>query len=162
MTKTFASMALAVFAALALSISTGARPAAASNAQNGQIHVTKDCSNYTGGAGAYCTIESSNLAAIPAGTRVFYDQQHGIPAPNGPSAAGMLDSNIVLYAGLGNWAVGRCTLDVDGTGLCTFSDGVGPLAGFSGRVNVTYTPTATDPALFSWDGTYSFNSLPGR
>ena len=38
--------------------------------------------------------------------------------------AGMLDSNVVLDAGNGNRAVGRCTLDlVTGLGLCTFSDG---------------------------------------
>jgi hypothetical protein len=163
MTKALACMAFAAIAAIVVSMSTGAASVAASNAQNGQLHVTKDCSVYTGAAGSYCTIESSNLAEIPVGTRVFYDQAYGIPAPNGASAAGMLDSNIVLYAGFGNWAVGRCTLNVDGsTGLCTFSDGVGPLAGFSGRVNVTYTPTAKDPALFSWDGTYSFNPLPPK
>jgi hypothetical protein len=163
MTKVLASMAFAALAALVVSMSTGVAPAAASNAQNGQIHVTKDCSTYTGAAGSYCTIQSSNLAEIPVGSKVFYDQPYGIPAPNGPSAPGMLDSNIVLYAGFGNWAVGRCTLNVDGsTGICTFSDGVGPLAGFSARVNVTYTPTPTDPALFAWDGTYSFNPLPPK
>ena len=156
-------MAIAALAATVISMSTGAAPATASNAQNGQLHVTKDCSHYTGAAGSNCTIQSSNLSVIPAGTRVFYDQAYGIPAPNGSSAPGMLDSNIVLYAGFGNWAVGRCTLNVDGsTGICTFSDGVGPLAGFSARVNVSYTPTKTDPALFSWDGTYSFNPLPPR
>jgi hypothetical protein len=163
MTKALASITLAALAAVLLSMTTGAAPAAASNAQNGQIHITKDCSAYTGAAGSYCTIHSSNMAEIPVGTRVFYDQPYGIPAPNGPSSPGMLDSNIVLYAGFGNWAVGRCTLNVDGsTGLCTFSDGVGPLAGFSGRVNVTFTPTANDPYLYAWDGTYSFNPLPGR
>ena len=163
MTKAFASVPLAVLATLVISMSTGTAPAAASNAQNGQIHITKDCSSYTGAAGSYCTIHSSNLAEIPVGTRVFYDQSYGVPAPNGPSAPGMLDSNIVLYAGFGDWAVGRCTLNVDGsTGICTFSDGVGGLAGFSGRVSVTFTPTASDPFLYTWDGTYSFNPQPPR
>ena len=92
MVKVLASMALA---ALVVSMATGAAPAAASNAQNGQLHIAKDCSNYTGAAGSYCTIQSSNLEAIPVGTRVFYDQAYGIPAPNGPSSNGMLDSNIV-------------------------------------------------------------------
>jgi len=163
MKKALTCMAFSALAAVVVSMGTGAAPVVASNAQNGQIHITKDCSDYTGAAGSHCTIQSSNVAEIPVGTRVFYDQAYGIPAPNGPSSTGMLDSNIVLYAGFGNWAVGRCTLNVDGsTGLCTFSDGVGPLAGFSGRVNVTYTPTATHPALYSWDGTYSLNPLPGR
>ena len=69
----------------------------------------------------------------------------------------MLDSNIVLYVGYGNWAVGRCTLNTDGnTGLCTLSDGVGPLAGISARVNVSSLgPNYGDGAVYSWEGTYS-------
>lgn len=80
MTKTFVSIACAALVALVISMSQGAVPVAASNAQNGEIHVTKDCSTDTGAAAAYCTIQSSNLAAIPVGARVFYDQAHGIPA----------------------------------------------------------------------------------
>ena len=66
----------------------------------------------------------------------------------------MLDSNVVLFVGTGDWAVGRCTLNVDGsTGLCTFSDGVGPLAGFTARLDVSPTPQAGD---YHWRGPYSF------
>ena len=36
------------------------------------LHVTKDCSAYTGAAGAYCTIKTSNLAVIKVGSKVFY------------------------------------------------------------------------------------------
>jgi hypothetical protein len=139
---------------LAVSLTTGAIPAAAQDRQNGQIHIVKDCSTFTGIPGSsYCTIVTSNLAELPPGTRIYYDQ---ITA--GPSAdAGYLDSNVFVYFRLGQWAVGRCTAPNDNTpGLCTLSDGIGPLAGFTARVNVTYR----GGALYAWDGTYSFKSLP--
>jgi hypothetical protein len=112
----------------------------------------------------YCTITSSSLDEIPAGVAgnpgagslVVYDQP-------GLNWAGMLDSNVVLYIGAGNWATGRCTLNPGGaSGLCTFSDGVGQLAGFTARVNVTYAPTATNPYQYAGDGTYTFNPLPPK
>ena len=49
---------------------------------------------------------------------------------------GLLDSNIVLDAGNGNRAVGRCTLDLaNGLALCLFFDGTGTLAGFNARID---------------------------
>ena len=102
----------------------------ASEARNGQRHVTKHCPSYTGAAGDYCTIKTSNLAEIQPGSNVYYDEAAGIPA-------GFLDSNIVLNVGTGDWAVGRCKLDSTNSGLCTFSDGRGPLAGFTARVKVS-------------------------
>jgi len=139
-------------AVLALTLSLRVPSVAASNAQNGQLHVTKECSQYTGSSGSFCTITSSNLAAIKVGSKVYYDQAEGTPA-------GMLDSNIVLYGGIGEWAAGRCTLDGStGSGLCTFSDGTGSFAGFSGRVRVT----TKDGINFEWDGTYGFDPLPSR
>jgi hypothetical protein len=153
----FALVPLVSVAALALSLSNGVTSASASNAQNGQLHVTKQCSQpqYTGAAGQFCTITSSNLDEIKVGSRVYYDQNANIPA-------GMLDSNVVLDAGQGNRAVGRCTLDlVTGVGLCTFSDGIGQFAGFQARVDVS-PPTAADPINWHWDGTYSFRPLPAR
>jgi len=107
--------------------------------------LTKECSQYTGLPGSFCTFTKSNLAAIKLGSRVFYDQADGIPT-------GMLDSNVVLDAGSGNRAVGRCTLDdTTNLGLCTFSDGTGQLAGFHARVKVDCT------SVCRWDGTYSFS-----
>jgi hypothetical protein len=156
-TTRFALVLLAGVAVLALSLSKGVTSVSASNAQKGQLHVTKQCSQpqYTGVAGQYCTITSSNLAEIKVGSKVFYDQDAGIPA-------GLLDSNVVLDAGSGNRAVGRCTLDLGtGLGLCTFSDGIGQFAGFEARVDVS-PPTPTDPVNWHWEGTYSFRPLPGR
>jgi hypothetical protein len=111
-----------------------------------KLHVTKECSEYTGQAGSFCTITSSNLGRILVGATVTYDQAAGIPAFG-------LDSNVVLDAGNGNRAMGRCTLDATtGKGLCTFADGMGRFAGFKARVNVSYLGGFD----WAWDGTYSF------
>jgi hypothetical protein len=132
----------------------------ASSAQSGDLHgtgalhMTKECSAYTGAAGDYCTITSSNLAAIEAGSRVYYGQAANF-------ALGLVDSNVVLDTGNGkDRAVGRCTLDlVTGLGLCTFSDGTGQFTGFQARVNVS---PPTDGANWHWDGTYHFSSEPSK
>lgn len=141
--------------ALTLSLSAGAASVSTSSApdaRNGQLHVTKNCTGTVGNAGEFCTITSSTLAAIPVGSKVFYDQAAGIPA-------GLLDSNVVLDAGNGDRAVGRCTLDLTTfLGLCTFSDGTGQFAGFQARVDVSYI-SGDD---FAWDGTYRFSPLPPK
>jgi hypothetical protein len=129
--------------------------------RNGTLQITKNCTEYfaaQGAAGQSCMITSSTLAEIPAvpTTRVYYDQAFGLPAIG---LRGFLDSNVLLYVRPGDWAVGRCTLDGNsGTGLCTFSDGVGSLAGFRARVAVA-------PAggfYFTWEGTYSFRAEEER
>jgi hypothetical protein len=154
---------VAVVATLAVSMSIGVHPVAASNAQNGQLHLVKDCSAFATKGLPYCTITSSNLLSqIPigavgnpnAGSLVIYDQPEN-------NWAGMLDSNVVLYIRPGDWAVGRCTFE-GSSGLCTYSDGLGQLAGFTARVEVTYAPTANNPYLYTLNGTYSFNALPPR
>jgi hypothetical protein len=148
MTPIFALVLVAGFVALTLSLSTGAASESASSVKKGDLHVTKECSEYTGAAGSFCTITSSNLAAIEVGSKVFYGEAAGI-------APGLLDSDVVLDAGNGNRAVGHCTLDfVTGLGLCTFSDGTGEFAGFQARVDVS---PPTDGVNWHWDGTYSFS-----
>ena len=118
--------------------------ASTSSRRHGKLHVTKDCSEYTGQAGSFCTITSSNVPAIAVGAKVFYFQAL-------IASTGVLDSNVVLDAGGGNRAVGRCTLDL-GTNLalCTLSDGTGELSGFHARVDGSGTYQAP------WDGTYNF------
>lgn len=148
-----ALMLVAGFVALALSLNGGAASVSAA-AQNGQLHLTKECSQYTGAPGGFCTFTSSNLAQIRVGSRVYYSQAGGTPPG--------LDSNVVLddMTGLGNRAVGRCTLDFQTfLGLCTFSDGTGELAGFEARVDVDCRPSGTP---CTWGGTYSFRPLPRR
>jgi hypothetical protein len=152
MTTIFALVLIAGSVALALSLSTGAASVSASEARNGQLHIVKDCTSNTGLPGGYCTVVTSNLAEIPVPSYIFYDQAAGTPA-------GLLDSNIVLDAGSGNRAVGRCTLDLSkGLGLCTCSDGTGQLAGFTARVNVSHL----GGKMWAWDGTYSYSPLPPR
>ena len=101
----------------------------------------------------------SNLPQLPIGTKIYYNQISGNPTAG---TAGFLDSNVFVYISESQWAVGRCTVPNDNNpGLCTLSDGVGSLSGISVRVVVTYKPGG-DGALYAWDGTYSFQSLPDR
>src|ERR1035437_8473397 len=159
-TTIFALVLIAGSVALTVSLSTGAASVSASSARNGQLHVTKNCSADTGLAGGYCMIESSNLAEITVGSNIYYDQAAGIPAAGPGIPKGMLDSNVVLVVGSGDWAVGRCTLDrATHLGLCTFSDGTGQFTGFSARVDVSFD---MNTGLFHWDGTYSFSPEPPR
>jgi len=133
------------YVAVTVALSSGGASVSASSDRHRDLRVTKECSQYNGAAGGFCTITSSNVAEIKVGSKVLYDQAAGIPA-------GLLDSNVVLDAGHGNRALGRCTLDfVTGLGLCTFSDGTGKLAGFNARVDVSHLG-GTD---WAWDGTYS-------
>jgi hypothetical protein len=137
-------------------------PLAAQQGRTGQVHILKDCSGESGVPGSdFCIILSSNLPDLPAGTKIFYDLSAG------PSVGpGYFDQNIFIFVSPTQWAVGRCTGPNDintlgPVGLCTISDGIGPLAGFSARVNVTYSPGGTG-SQFGWDGTYRFNPLPAR
>ena len=146
--RAFAPVAVVIF-----SLSMPVVPASAQNGRTGQIHITKDCSQYTFMAGGFCTIVTSDLPEISPGTKVFYDQSFGTPT-------GMLDSNVLLYVSVGNWATGRCTVEAStGLGLCTFSDGTGQLAGFTARINVRIDPATL---ITYWDGTYTFSPLPPK
>jgi hypothetical protein len=134
---------LALALAMVLSLSMGTASVSADSERKGILHLTKECSQYTGLAGSFCTFTSSNLAEIKVGSKVFYDQAAGFPT-------GLLDSNVVLDAGSGNRALGRCTLDLTtNLGLCTFADGIGQFAGFSARLKVDCTSGCR------WDGPYS-------
>jgi hypothetical protein len=149
-TRIVAIAIVASVAALTPAPNIGVASVAAS-ARHGDLHVTKECSQYNGAAGSFCTITSSNLTRILVGSKVFYDQAAGIPN-------GLLDSNVVLDAGNGDRAVGRCTLDFStGLGLCTFSDGTGRFTGFQARVEVSYLGPD-----WAWDGTYRFTPLEDR
>ena len=56
---------LVLVAAVALILPLAA--VSASSPRSGALHVTKECSAYTGLAGSYCTITSSNVNAIKVG-----------------------------------------------------------------------------------------------
>jgi hypothetical protein len=141
---TLALIAAAGLCAVAFGVSTSVASVSASSAGRREMHVTKECSQYTGTAGSFCTFTSSNLPEITIGSRVYYDQAAGVPN-------GLLDSNVVLDAGHGNRALGRCTLDLTThLGVCTFSDGTGNLTAFHARVDVDCRSGCR------WDGTYGF------
>jgi hypothetical protein len=126
--------------------------ASADSPRSGDLHVQKECSQYTGLAGGFCTITSSNLAAIPVGSKVIYLKDKG---------ATVLDADVVVDPpGPGNnMAFGHVHLDlVAKVGTVTFAGGTGKFTWFTGTVAVTPNPTVTRG--WFWEGSYSF-SPPG-
>ena len=115
--------------------------------RSGVLHVTKECSEYNGLAGAFCTITSSNIPQIKPGMRVVYLQPLG---PNG------LDSDIVLSKGHGSAAFGHVVLNAT-TSRVTLSGGRGAFTGFRADVQVSVDAAG----VWYWDGTYSFTSGAG-
>jgi hypothetical protein len=103
--------------------------------------------HYTGLAGEFCTITSSNLSQIEVGSRVIYAAALG---------GTVLDSDVTLDPpGPGNnKAFGHCRLDlVTRVGLCTFSGGTGKFQHFQASAAVSYLGGRD----WAWDGTYSFD-----
>jgi hypothetical protein len=114
-------------------------------ARSGDLHVTKECSEYTGGAGDFCTITSSNLEEIVAGAKVIYADA---------AADGTLDTDIILDSGSGNTAKGHVVLDFGADkGVVTFSAGSGSLTDFHGHADASVEPDGQ----WRWEGTYSFD-----
>jgi hypothetical protein len=117
----------------------------ASSKRTKALHATKECSAYTGLAGAYCTITSSNVKAIEVGSRVVYAKAKD------PTS---LDSDVTLYPpGNGkSVAYGHVVLDfVTRTGVITFSGGTGKFKQFHAEAVVTHLGGPN----WAWDGTYS-------
>jgi hypothetical protein len=122
----------------------GLAPASASPGTRA-LHITKNCSEFQGQAGGFCTITSSNVKTIPIGSRVFYLEA--------ASAAG-LDTDVVLYTGPGNSAFGHVVLNATtGTGTVTLNGGTGKFRHFHARAAVTFI-SGFD---WAWNGTYHFN-----
>ncbi len=121
---------------------------AGSSPRSGALHVTKECSQYKGLAGQYCTITSSNINAIKVGSRVVYTSAAGDQTP------GVLDSALVIDGPGHNTAYGHVVLDLSTfTGVVTFSGGTGEFRGF--HASVIVSPLGWPN--FAWDGTYSFS-----
>jgi hypothetical protein len=132
------------------SAATGAPSLALSaSPRSGDLHITKECSQFHGNAGEFCTITSSNVKAIEKGTRVVY--ANGVVFPT-------LDTDVVLDTpGPGNnTGYGHCTVDVrTGLGVCTFAGGTGKFTHFSATAHVS-PPTQEDPINWHWEGNYTF------
>jgi hypothetical protein len=140
----------AIFGLLLAIVVTGALAGAISAANTGSsprnraLHLTKECppSQYGGLADDYCTITSSNVEAITAGSRIVYLQAAG---------ATSLDSDIVLVVGIGNYALGHVTLDfLTGTGEVTLWGGTGQFRSFHAKAAVS----ALGGPNWAWDGRY--------
>ncbi len=129
------------------SVASSAASPAGAFPRSGDLHITKECRDYRGAAGDFCTITSSNVKEIEVGTRIVYLSAAGFP---------VLDSDIVLNPGPGNnKAFGHCTLNqVTSLGLCTLSGGTGKFTHFRMSANVTQLAGVEN---WAWDGTYTFN-----
>ena len=115
-----------------------------SSPRSGELHVTKECSGYTGGPGSFCRITASNARAIEVDSTILYLQPELLGSPSG--------SDVVLdVPGPGNnKAFGHCSLAV---GVCTFSGGTGKFRGFQASVAVTAND---DFSEWYWNASYSF------
>jgi len=138
---------LVLVAAVALFLPLAA--VSASSPRTGDLHVTKNCKDYHGAAGEFCTITSSNLNAIKAGSRVVYASAAGDPTP------GMLDSDLVVDGPGNNAAFGHVVLNLTThTGVVTFSGGTGEFSHFRAGPIAVACPALPD---CSWDGPYGFS-----
>lgn len=151
--KRFAGLiAVVMLAAGVTAVSAlGVASKAAHSSRSGALHVTKVCvpPDFDGRPGSFCTIESSNLAEIGAGSKVFYAEA------DDPSAD-YYDTDLYLYTGPGNSAFGHVRLsNTTGSGVLTLSGGTGQFRGFRATVEVTYDPAAN---LWHWDGSYRIKS----
>jgi hypothetical protein len=109
------------------------------------LKVTKECSEYTGEAGSFCTITSSNFDSIPIGSRVVYTKA--------ATADGGLDTDIVVNTPNGDTAFGHMVVDgVTQSGTVTLAGGTGKLAELA--ADLVVAPLA-EPT-YSWEGSYSY------
>ena len=113
--------------------------------RSGDLHVTKECSEYKGLAGDFCTITSSNLEEIKVGSKVIYADAAG---------DGTLDTDVVLDAGSGDVANGHVVLDLAADkGVVTLAGGTGAFTGLQAHADVSADPDGQ----WHWEGTYSFD-----
>jgi hypothetical protein len=139
--KRFLVLAAALAAATGVSVAS----VSASSPRSGAFEATKECSQYTGAAGSFCTFTSSNLKALDVGSRIVYLS---------PAGATSLDTDVVLDAGPGNKAFGHCTLIFAHLpGECTFHGGTGQFTWFQADVVVS----TLDGINWRWEGSYSFS-----
>jgi len=145
----------AIFALLFAIVVTGAVAVAGSagntgSPRSGELHVTKNCSHYTGAAGSFCTITSSNLNAIKVDSRVVYAS-----AADFTPGVLKLDSDLVIDGPGNNTAFGHVVLDLSTfTGVVTFSGGTGKFIHFHAGPIAVACPAFPD---CTWDGPYSFS-----
>jgi hypothetical protein len=135
---------LVVMSVLALLLAVGSAAGnSGSSSRSGALHVTKECSEYDGTVGAFCTITSSNIPAIQPGMKVVYLATPG---------DGVLDSAIALGFGQGT-ALGHVLLDLSkASGRVRLSVGTGRFSGFRALAAVS----VDEDGVWHWDGSYRF------
>ena len=139
--KRFLMLAATLTAAAGVNVAS----VSASSPRSGALQATKECSEYTGAAGSFCTFTSSNLKALDVGSRIVYLSAAG---------ATSLDTDVVLETGPGNKAFGHCLLVFAHLpGECTFWGGTGQFTWFHADVVVS----TSDGVNWQWDGSYSFS-----
>ena len=140
-------LAFAVVVAVAVAVA----PFVSATPRSGILHLTKNCKDYSGAAGAFCTVASSNLNAIKVGSRIIYAKADGDPTP------GVLDSDLVIDGPGSNTAFGHVVLaDAPGSvGTVMISGGSGVFSHF--HANLVVTCEAPPSPICSWDGEYSFS-----
>ena len=133
---------------VALLVGSSSAFAGPASPRSGDLVVAKECSGFQFDP-PYCTITSSNLAAIPRGSRIVYLDPGGLETATG--GAVVLDPPLPGN----NKAFGTCFL-ADVPMHCEFSGGTGMFTWFHASVVVTVTDPGTDTELWHWAGTYSF------
>jgi hypothetical protein len=120
-------------------------PSVAASSPVHPLHLQKECSQFTGQPGTFCTFTSSNLGAIPVGSRAYY---------YGPElgANGRIWSSVVIVTPSGDKGTGWCSVTFDPApdGTCAFWKGTGALRGFVAAVNVSVDANG----IWFWDGIY--------
>lgn len=118
----------------------------AGSPRTGELHVTKECSQFTGQKDGFCTITGSNLAGIDPGRHVVYTDPTFV-FPN-------LISDLYVDGPGNNDAYGHVTLSVvTWIGSLTLSGGTGQFRGFHASVVVDCRPSGSP---CTWVGPYSF------
>ena len=142
--KRILGMILAVGIAGCVASASQARDNVRVTPRSGALHAVKECSQYTGLAGSFCTITASNLKALAPGSKVIYATS---------ADATSLDSDFVIDMGHGTTAHGHVLLSfVTASGEITINGGTGLMRGFHARAAVSF-----DGAFWHWDGTYWFS-----
>ena len=151
-----ASLGLLLAAVLAGAFAVTSSAGNTGSPRSGELHLTKECSQYTGEAGSFCTITSSNLKAIPVGTKDV--------AVDAAAADGSLDTDLVFHTRGANAAFGHLVIcGPCEVGTVTFDGGTGQFKKFHANL-VLYCPIggiANDGRVDACrlDGPYSFDDL---
>jgi hypothetical protein len=136
---------LAVVAAGTLGTASSARNSGEhATPRGGTLHVEKECSQYTGKPGSFCTITSSNFKLIAVRSKIVY------------ATADPRETDLTVYS-KGAKAFGHVIVNPKtGIGKVTFSRGTGPLKRFKANLVVRPIGNPAKTLYWRWDGRYSY------